>query len=106
MKSCRKIEAVVVNRWSITIHDNGDRVWPAILTIRCNIPTLHQYINAVCVGLSPLVPNGDAKNEPSELFILYQVPSDGRKTERSALPSPSKSPGAGMSVDMPNGYAV
>ena len=44
---------------------------------------------------------GNAKNDPSELFCRYQVPFDGRKTETSALPSPSKSPGAGYVVREP-----
>ena len=49
----------------------------------------------------------DAKRaDRPELFIRYQVPSDGRKTAMSALPSPSKSPTVGMSSERPNWKAV
>src|SRR5437868_4336620 len=67
----------------------------------CRSSRASQYRKAACVGLSPFVPNGNALNAPFELFCRYHVPSDGRKTQISAFPSPSKSPGAGISVANP-----
>src|SRR5687767_10090397 len=48
--------------------------------------------------MSPANPHLTAEN-PSELFRIYQKPSDGRKTEMSDLPSPSKSVRGGWRND-------
>lgn len=61
-------------------------------------------INAACVGTSPFAPKARIVVPPDDLF-MYQVPFEGRKTAASVLPSPSKSPGAAMSVEIPNGNA-
>src|SRR5215213_10568147 len=55
--------------------------------------------------MSPEAPNCGAINPPPERRI-HHVPVEGRKIAVSVLPSPSKSPGAAMSVDSPQFKAV
>jgi hypothetical protein len=52
--------------------------------------------------MSPAVPNGNAKNELSSERRMYQKPVEGRQNAMSARPSPVKSPGAGLSEEVPN----
>src|SRR4029079_19423690 len=58
------------------------------------------------MGMSPLVPNGKAKNELSSLRRMNHCPVDGRKKAISVLPSPVKSPGVGISLDVPKAPAI
>src|SRR6476660_1079981 len=51
--------------------------------------------------MSPLAPNGKAKNVKSSLRRMNQKPVDGLKTAMSVFPSPVKSAGAGISVAVP-----
>src|SRR5262245_31466101 len=68
-------------------------------TVGSALPSISKSPTA---GRSPLVPNGNEKNEKSSLRSTYQNPVDGRQNVISVFPSPVKSPGARRSVVAPN----
>jgi hypothetical protein len=43
----------------------------------------------LAIGSSPEAPNGSMRYPPPFDFVMYYIPSDGRNTAGSNLPSPS-----------------
>ena len=72
-------------------------------TVRGTILPDHRTY-AFGIGTSPVAPNCWIKT-PAVERLAYHVEFEGRNTAASIFPSPSKSPGVGISVDDPNGKA-
>lgn len=75
--------------------------WSKVRSPIHRIGTRHQGIKAASTGMSPFAPHCWMTMPPLALLYTYQTPIEGRKTETSIFPSPSKSAGAGASPFCP-----